>query len=56
MLAKKHLSEAQKRKRQRETEKLIESQTDALHKFFSTPSSVVPNDNVVDATDIEEEG
>jgi hypothetical protein len=56
MLQKKHMSGAQKRKRKRQEDQFIESQRGALDKFFSTSSSVVPNANVVDATDIEEEG
>jgi hypothetical protein len=54
MLPKKHLSGAQKRKRQRQQEQLIQSQKGALHKFFSTSSSSVPADNVVDAPDSED--
>ena len=61
MLPKKHLSGAEKRKRKRLEEQFRESQRGALHKFFPTSSSAVPvsmpvpDDNVVDAPNIEEE-
>ena len=56
MLPKKHLSGAQKRKRKRVEDQFIESQKGAIHKFFSASSIVVPDDNPVDALDIEEQG
>ena len=56
MLPKKHLFESQKRKRKRVEDQFIESQKGAIHKFFSASSIVVPDDNPVDALDIEEQG
>ena len=56
MLPKKHLSGSQKRKQKRVEDQFIESQKGAIHKFFSASSSVVPDDNPVDALDIEEQG
>jgi hypothetical protein len=50
------LSGAQKRKRQKQREQFIQSQKGVLHKFFSTSSSVVPADNVVDAPRDSKEG
>ena len=49
------MSGAQKRKQKRVEDQFIESQKGAIHKFFSTSSSVVPGDNPVDALDIEEQ-
>ena len=56
MLPKKHLSGSQKRKRKRVEHQFIESQKYAIHKFFSASSSVMHDDNSVDALDIEEQG
>ena len=56
MLPKKYLSGSQKRKRKGVEDQFIESQKGAIYKFFSTSSSVVPDDNPVDALDIEEQG
>lgn len=44
MLPKKHLSGAQKRKRQKEKDQLAESQRGALHKFFQSSSNVDVNE------------
>ena len=56
MLPKKYLSGSQKRNRKRVEDQFIESQKGAIHKFFSASSIVVPDDNPVDALDIEEQG
>jgi len=56
MLPKKHLSGSQKRKQKRVEDQFIESQKGAIHKFFLVSSSVMPDDNPVDALDIEEQG
>ena len=56
MLPKQHLSGAQKRKQKKLEDQFIESQKGALNKFFSASSSVMPNDNPVNALDIEEQG
>ena len=50
------MSGAQKRKQKRVEDQFIESQKGAIHKFFSASSSVVPDENPVDALDIEEQG
>ena len=56
MLPKKYLSGDQKRKWKRVEVQFIESQKGAIHKFFSASSSVVPDNNPIDALDIEEQG
>jgi hypothetical protein len=49
MLPKKHLSGAAKRKRKRQEEQFVRSRQGALDKFFSASSSVVRDDNPIDA-------
>ena len=56
MLPKKYLSGSQKRKQKRVEDQFIESQKGAIHKFFLASSSVMPDDNPVDALNIEEQG
>jgi len=56
MLPKKYLSGSHKRKQKRVEDQFIESQKGAIHKFFLVSSSVMPDDNPVDALDIEEQG
>ena len=56
MLPKKYLLGTQKRKWKKLEDQFIESQKGVIHKFFSASSSVVPDDNPVDALDIEEQG
>jgi len=55
MLLKKHLSGATKRKRKRQKERFVQSQQGALDKFFSALSSVVRDDNPIDAPNNQEE-
>ena len=49
------MSGAQKRKQKKLEDQFIESQKGALQKFFKS-SSDMPDDNPVDALDIEEQG
>ena len=56
MLPEKYLSGSQKRKRKRVEDQFIESQKGVIHKFFLASSSVMPDDNPVDALNIEEQG
>ena len=55
MLPKKYLLGTQKRKWKKLEDQFIESQKGALQKFFKS-SSDMPDDNPVDALDIEEQG
>ena len=55
MLPKKHLSGAAKRKWKRQEEQFVQSQQGALDKFFSASSSVVRDDNPIDAPNNQEE-
>ena len=55
MLPKKYLWGSHKRKQRRVEDQFIESQKGSIHKFFPASSSVVPDDNPVDALDIEEQ-
>jgi hypothetical protein len=56
MLPKKHLSGAAKRKKRKLEDQFAQSQKGAIHKFFSSQSSVVPdgNPNEVEEPSIEE--
>ena len=54
MLPKKYLSGYEKRKCKRQQDRFIQSQQGAIHKFFPTSSKVVPDENPVDAPNIEE--